>query len=161
MSTVPPSPAWASTRTSSRPVARIAAATPEATAAALPNNECSHGTCQADSGNGVEKTSRHPVALTVTRRPSVARIAASITTRAAERLAAAAACAMARGDRARPLGGRLHGPLAGIQQPVAGREGADLVELERSRGHRPSPFGWEASASSRASSVAARSWSRS
>ena len=83
MSTVPPSPAWASTRTSSRPVARIAAATPEATAAALPNNECSHGTCQADSGNGVEKTSRQPVALTVTRRPSVARIAASITTRAA------------------------------------------------------------------------------
>ena len=46
MSTVPPSPAWPTTRTSSRPLARSAAATPAATAGALPNSECSHGSCQ-------------------------------------------------------------------------------------------------------------------
>ena len=82
MSTVPPSPPWATTRMSSRPCARNAAATPDATAGALPNSECSHGTCQDDSGYGVEKTSRQPVALTVTSRPFVARIAASSTNRA-------------------------------------------------------------------------------
>jgi hypothetical protein len=40
MSTVPPPP-WATTRMSRRPMAFIAAATPEATAEALPNSECS------------------------------------------------------------------------------------------------------------------------
>ena len=69
MSTVPPSPPCASTRTSSRPLARSAAATPDATAAALPNSECSQGTCHGTSGNGVENTSRQPVAFTVTSRP--------------------------------------------------------------------------------------------
>ena len=39
MSTVPPSPPWPITRTSLRPLARIAAATPLATAGALPNSE--------------------------------------------------------------------------------------------------------------------------
>ena len=82
MSTVPPSPPWATTRMSSLPCARSAAATPVATAAALPNRECSQGTCQDDSGYGVENTSRQPVALTVTNRPSVARTAASRTKRA-------------------------------------------------------------------------------
>ena len=43
MSTVPPSPAWATTRTSVRPLTRRAALTPVATAGALPKSECSHG----------------------------------------------------------------------------------------------------------------------
>ena len=41
MSTVPPSPAWATTRTA-LPFTRIAAATPVATAGALPKSEWSH-----------------------------------------------------------------------------------------------------------------------
>ena len=77
MSTVPPSPPWATTRMSVRPWALRAAATPEATAAAFPNSECSHGICQEVSGNGVENTSRQPVALTAIICPLVARITAS------------------------------------------------------------------------------------
>ena len=79
MSTVPPSPPWPITRTSSRPLARSAAATPLATAGALPNSEWIQGSCQEDSGKGVEKTSRQPVALAATSLPSLARIAASST----------------------------------------------------------------------------------
>src|SRR3954464_4560273 len=79
MSTVPPSPACATTRMSSRPLAFSAAATPDATAGPLPNRECSHGSCHDDSGYGVEKTSRHPVELTATMLPPVARIAVSST----------------------------------------------------------------------------------
>ena len=77
MSTVPPSPACPTTRTSSRPFAFSAAATPVATAGALPNSEWIHGSCHDDSGNGVEKTSRQPVALAAISLPPVARIAAS------------------------------------------------------------------------------------
>lgn len=47
-----------------RPIAFSAAATPDATAGALPNRECNQAICQEVSGNGVEKTSRQPVALT-------------------------------------------------------------------------------------------------
>ena len=65
------------TRTSSRPLAFSAAATPAATAGALPNSEWTHGSCQELSGYGVEKTSRQPVALTVIILPSLARIAVS------------------------------------------------------------------------------------
>ena len=79
MSTVPPSPPWASTLTSDRPRAFSAAATPPATAGALANTECSHGSCHELSGYGVEKTSRQPVAFTATSCPLVARIAASTT----------------------------------------------------------------------------------
>ena len=79
MSTVPPSPACATTRVS-RPIARIAAKTPVATAAALPNNEVHPGICQLLSGYGVEKTSKQPVALTATRSPPLARMAASAHT---------------------------------------------------------------------------------
>jgi hypothetical protein len=50
MSTVPPSPAWPITRTSSRPFAFSAAAIPAATAGPLPNSECSQGSCHDDSG---------------------------------------------------------------------------------------------------------------
>ena len=77
MSTVPPSPPWATTRTLSRPRRRRPAATPEATAGALPNRECSQGICQEVSGYGVVKTSRQPVALTATSSPSVTRMAES------------------------------------------------------------------------------------
>ena len=77
MSVVPPSPPWAMTRTCSLPLIRNAAATPDATAAALPNSECSHGICQEVSGYGVENTSRQPVALMAISWLSVARIAAS------------------------------------------------------------------------------------
>jgi hypothetical protein len=58
-------------------MAFTAAATPEATAGALPNNECSQAICQEVSGKGVENTSRHPVALTAISLPLVARITAS------------------------------------------------------------------------------------
>ena len=78
MSVVPPSPPWAITRTSVRPLIRIAAATPDATAAALPNSEWIHGICHEVSGYGVENTSRQPVALTAITWFFVARIAASI-----------------------------------------------------------------------------------
>ena len=78
MSVVPPSPPCAITRTSGRFLTRIAAATPVATAAALPNSECSHGNCHEVSGYGVVKTSRQPVALTAIRLLLVARIAASM-----------------------------------------------------------------------------------
>ncbi len=77
MSTVPPSPPWPTTRTSPRPLTRIAAATPVATAGALPNSEWIQGIRQEVSGNGVEKTSRHPVAFAAISWPLVARIAAS------------------------------------------------------------------------------------
>ncbi len=50
MSTVPPSPPCPTTRMSSRPFARSAAAMPVATAAALANSECSHGTRHEVSG---------------------------------------------------------------------------------------------------------------
>ncbi len=50
MSVVPPSPPWATTRTSLRPLTFIAAATPVATAGAFPNSEWIHGICQEVSG---------------------------------------------------------------------------------------------------------------
>ncbi len=50
MSVVPPSPPCATTRVDVRPVTRSAAATPEATAAALPNSEWIHGICHELSG---------------------------------------------------------------------------------------------------------------
>ena len=50
MSVVPPSPPWAITFTSLRPRTRFAAATPEATAAALPKSEWIHGICHDVSG---------------------------------------------------------------------------------------------------------------
>ncbi len=78
MSVVPPSPPCATTRTSLRPLTRIAAAMPVATAAALPNSEWIHGICHEVSGYGVENTSRQPVALTAMIWLPVARIAASI-----------------------------------------------------------------------------------
>ncbi len=78
MSVVPPSPPWAITRTSLRPLTRIAAAIPEATAAALPKSEWIHGICHEVSGYGVENTSRQPVALAAITRLRVACIAASI-----------------------------------------------------------------------------------
>jgi hypothetical protein len=50
MSTVPPSPPCATTRTSLRPIALYAAATPDATAGALPNSECNQATRHEVSG---------------------------------------------------------------------------------------------------------------
>ena len=63
MSTVPPSPPCPTTRTSSRPFARSAAAMPVDTAGALANSEWIHGIRHEVSGYGVENTSRQPVAL--------------------------------------------------------------------------------------------------
>src|ERR1019366_10740830 len=82
MSVVPPSPPCATTRTSCRPFTFIAAAIPVATAGALPNSECIHGTCQDDSGYGVENTSRQPVAFAAINCPLLSAIAASIAYRA-------------------------------------------------------------------------------
>ena len=78
MSVVPPSPPWATTRTSCLPCARSAAAMPVATAAALPNSEWIHGICHEVSGYGVENTSRQPVALAAMSWRLVAAIAASM-----------------------------------------------------------------------------------
>ena len=50
MSTVLPSPPWLTTRTSLLPLTRSAAATPVATAGALPKRECSQGMRQEVSG---------------------------------------------------------------------------------------------------------------
>jgi hypothetical protein len=82
MSVVPPSPPCASTRSPWRPLTFSAAAMPVATAAALPNSEWIHGSCQEVSGYGVENTSRQPVALAAISRPCVARSAASTAKRA-------------------------------------------------------------------------------
>jgi hypothetical protein len=79
MSIVPPSPPWPITRTSSRPFTFSAAAMPVATDGAFAKRECTHGSCHDDSGYGVEKTSRQPVALAAISCPCVARIAASST----------------------------------------------------------------------------------
>ena len=65
------------TRTSLRPLTFSAAAIPLAIAGAFPNSEWSQGSCQDDSGYGVEKTSRQPVAFAAMSRPAVARMAAS------------------------------------------------------------------------------------
>ena len=95
---------------------------PVATAGALPNSEWIHGSCHELSGNGVEKTSRQPVALAAISLPlggahrGVERVAR------AERLAAALAGAVARGQRVRALGVGLHGALLGLEQAVAGHE---------------------------------------
>ena len=76
------------------------------------------------------KTSRHPVALTAISWPlgrahrRVDRVAR------AERLAAALAGAMARGQRIGARLARLHGALALVNQAVADGERALLVELE-------------------------------
>ena len=86
-------------RMSVRPLAFSAAATPDATAAAFPNSECSHGICQEVSGNGVENTSRQPVALTAIILPLVARMHGVERVARAERLAAALAGAMPAGQR--------------------------------------------------------------
>ena len=77
MSTVPPSPPWPMTRMSVRPLALSAAAIPVETAGALPNSEWIHGSCHDVSGNGVENTSRQPVALAAISCPFDARIALS------------------------------------------------------------------------------------
>ncbi len=52
---------------------------PAATAPVFSNRECSQGRRQADSGQGVVKISRHPVALAIT----TSGPAASVTSRAA------------------------------------------------------------------------------
>jgi hypothetical protein len=83
ISVVPPSPPCAITRTElcANPALRAftlsAAAMPVPTAAALPNNEWSHGSCHELSGYGVENTSRQPVAFAAISWPLVARMAAS------------------------------------------------------------------------------------
>ena len=123
MSTVPPSPAWPTTRTSSRPFTFSAAATPVATAGALPNSEWIQGSCHDDSGNGVEKTSRQPVALAAISLPlggphrRVERVAG------AERLAAALAGPVPGGERVGAVHPRLHRALLGVEQAVADHEG--------------------------------------
>src|SRR6266567_1957925 len=124
MSTVPPSPPWPTTRMSVRPLAFSAAATPVATAGALPNSECSHAIRQDVSGYGVENTSRQPVALT------------AITWPAAARLAAALAGAVAAGQRVGAVGVGLDRAQFEVQQPVADRETAGLVELDLLHWHR-------------------------
>jgi hypothetical protein len=77
MSTVPPSPPWAMTRTSLSTLDLHRGGHARAHGAALANSECSHATRHEDSGYGVEKTSRQPVALATISRPLTARIAAS------------------------------------------------------------------------------------
>ena len=104
-------------------LAPSAAAMPVATAGALPNSEWIHGSCQDDSGYGVEKTSRQPVAFAATRR-AVGRPHRGVEhVPRAERLAAALAGTVARGDRVRRARSRACTVrCSGVEQPVAGRE---------------------------------------
>ena len=122
MSTVPPSPPWPMTRTSSRPLAFSAAAMPVATAGALPNSEWIHGSCHDVSGirRGEDLQAAGRVGgdqLAVGRaHRGVERVAR------AERLAAALAGAVAGGERVRRARVGLHRALLGVEQAVADRE---------------------------------------
>ena len=124
MSTVPPSPPCPITRTSVRPFTFSAAATPVATAGALPNSEWIHGSCHALSGYGVVKTSRQPVALAAIRRPPAARIAASSTNRAPSASPQPWQARWPEVSAFERLGSDLHRALVRLQQAVAHRERA-------------------------------------
>ena len=136
MSTVPPSPPWPTTRTSSRPFARSAAAMPVATDGALANSEWIHGHLprglrvgRREHLQAAGRVGGDQLAVGGAHR-GVERVAR------AERLAAALAGAVAAGDRvacAARVG--LHGALLGVEQAVAGREAARLVEADRRRAH--------------------------
>ena len=135
MSTVPPSPAWATTRTSVRPFTRRAALTPVATAGALPKRECSQGMRHDVSGIGGREdleaaggVDGHQLA--------VARAHGGVEDVAGpERLAAALTGPVAGVEGVGPSGTGLHGAVLFRDQPVAGGVAAHLVEAHRGRGH--------------------------
>ena len=116
-----------------------AAAMPVATAGAFANSEWIQGSCQDDSGYGVEKTSRQPVAFAAIRRPFVARIAASS--------AYLAPSASPHPWQARwPKVSVLERPsractvrASGVEQAVARGEAPDLEELDWLIGHLVAP----------------------
>ncbi len=116
-----------------------AAATPVATAAALPNSECIQATCHDVSGYGVEKTSRHPVALTTMSCRSVAASRGVEDVAGAERLAAPLAGPVARRERVRAHAVGLHRAQLRVDEAVADGETAHLVELDRLLGHTALP----------------------
>ena len=133
MSTVPPSPPCASTRMSSRPVARNAAATPAAaTDAAFANSECSHGTCHELSGYGVENTSRQPVAFTATRRPFGGADRGVDDVARRERLAAPLAGTVSGVQRVGALGVGLLGAVASAAAAGCRRHGCRPGRTSRS-----------------------------
>ncbi len=130
MSTVPPSPPWPITRTSSRPLALSAAATPGGHGRRVAEEGVDPGQLprrlgerrredlEAAGGVGGDQVAAGRA------HGGVQRVAG------AERLAAALAGAVARGERVRAVHARLHRPLLGSEQAVAGHEGARLVELD-------------------------------
>src|SRR5450631_4067641 len=128
ISTVAPSPPWLTTRTSVRPLAFMAAATPVATAGAFPNNECSQAIRQEVGVRGGEhlKTpggiDRHELPVGCPHRG----IEGDAGT---ECLSAARAGAVAAGQRVRPLSIGLDGALVRVEQAVSDREATHLVEL--------------------------------
>ena len=132
MSTVPPSPPWRDDAdVVACPVARSAGRDAGGDRGRVAEQGVQPATRHDVSGNGVEKTSRQPVALTVTILPPVARMAASSTYRAPS---ASPQPWQARwpdvSELARSCVG-LHAAQLGVEQPVADREAADLVELHR------------------------------
>ena len=134
MSSVPPSPPWPITLTSSRPLARMAAAIPVLTAGALPNSEWIQGSSRAlgiGGGEDLEAACR-------VRRDQLApgRPHRRVEHEAgAERLAAALAGSVAAGERVGALSPGLYGALLGVEQPATDRVGARLVELDLLGGH--------------------------
>ena len=131
ISVVPPSPPWAMTRMSSRPLAFRAAEIPALTAATLPNRECIHGSRQAVCGYGVVNTSRHPVALAAMILPSAARMCGIDCIARAQRFATTLAGTVAGvegvADRSTLA---CHRAPCVVQQSVAHGKGAGLVELD-------------------------------
>ena len=112
---------------------------PVATAGAFANSEWIQGSCQDDSGYGVEKTSRQPVAFAAIRRPFCCPHCSVERVSGAQRLAASLAGAVAEGQRVGTPVPCLHGAGVRVEQAIAGGEAADLEELDWLVGHLVAP----------------------
>ena len=135
MSTVPPSPAWPTTRMSSRPLALQGGRDAGGDGRPVAEQRVQPG--QLPRRLGVRRGEHLEAAGGVHRDHLPAGGAHRRVEHVArpERLAAALAGAVARGQRVRPAHPRLHRPLLGLEQPVAGHERAGLVELDLLVGH--------------------------
>ena len=126
---VPSSPPWATTSMSERPLTLSAAAMPVATA--LPKSECSRWELPGrfrvrgrEASRGSRSRWRRSGGLGGLH-GGVERVAG------AERLAAALARPVTRGQRVEAVGARLARSALGVEEAVADREGPHLVELDR------------------------------
>jgi hypothetical protein len=147
------------TRTSSRPFAFSAAATPVATAGALPNSEWIHGSC-GDAGRDGRRVAEQrvdprklPRALGIGRGEDLqaaCRVGRDQATAAGphgrvervastERLSAALTGAMPARQRVGTAGVRLDGAKLRIEQAAADGKAARLEELDLAAGHQTGP----------------------